>query len=538
MAASAFAGGSAPPDRRVFLGISDAADALFDRAFGAAGNPLRQLGALGFLLFWIVIASGAYLYVFFDTSVHGAFTSVDRLTKEQWFAGGVMRSVHRYASDAFAVIVMLHLLREWVKGRYTGFRWFSWITGVPLLWLMFAAGLGGYWLVWDRLAQFTAIASAEWLDWLPLFGDALTRNFVAPEAVNDRFFSLLVFMHIGIPLFLLLFLFVHIHRISRPVTWPAKPAALGMAAVLLVLAVVQPVASQGAADLAKVPLRLALDWFYLGPLVFAYGVSAGTLWSVLFAATALLAALPWLAPRPGKNAILAPAEMDLANCNGCGRCVDDCPYAAVIMVPRHDGRSGTRQAQVLPDLCAACGICAGSCPSATPFRSEARLASGIDLPQLPVDALRRSLAAGLAAWPRPGGSGLVIFGCDQGVPASSIADADTIVLSLPCLAMLPPSFIDFALRRGAAGVVLAGCREGDCAFRFGDALVLERIAGRREPHLRRTLNRSHVATLWAGRPDFHRLTGNIEAFRASLRAIPGARVSNTMPESSSHESDP
>jgi ferredoxin/coenzyme F420-reducing hydrogenase delta subunit len=287
--------------------------------------------------------------------------------------------------------------------------------------------------------------------------------------------------------------------------------------------VAQPVISQGAADLARVPLRLALDWFYVGPLAFAYGVSAGTLWSVLFAATALLAALPWLAPGPGKNAILAPAEMDLANCNGCGRCVADCPFAAIIMVPRRDGRPGTRQAQVLPDLCGACGICAGSCPSATPFRGEARLANGIDLPQLPVDVLRRKLVAGLAAWPRAGSSGLVIFGCEQGALASSTADADTIVLSLPCLAMLPPSFIDFALRRGAAGVVLAGCREGDCAFRFGDALVRERITGRREPHLRGTVMRSRVATLWAGRPDLVRLAGNVEAFRASLSAIPGAR---------------
>ena len=36
---------------------------LFDRAFGAGANPLRHLGALGFLLFWILAASGIYLYI-------------------------------------------------------------------------------------------------------------------------------------------------------------------------------------------------------------------------------------------------------------------------------------------------------------------------------------------------------------------------------------------------------------------------------------------------------------------------------------------
>ncbi|MGH6719668.1 MAG: hypothetical protein ACREER_10150, partial [Alphaproteobacteria bacterium] len=66
---------------------------------GERWNPLAQLGALGFFLFWIVVVSGVYLYVFFDTSVAGAFRSVEALTREQWYAGGVMRSLHRYASD-------------------------------------------------------------------------------------------------------------------------------------------------------------------------------------------------------------------------------------------------------------------------------------------------------------------------------------------------------------------------------------------------------------------------------------------------------
>ena len=41
----------------------------FDAAFGARANPWRHLGALAFFLFWIVAATGAYLYAAFDTSV-------------------------------------------------------------------------------------------------------------------------------------------------------------------------------------------------------------------------------------------------------------------------------------------------------------------------------------------------------------------------------------------------------------------------------------------------------------------------------------
>ena len=49
--------------------------------------------------------------------------------------GGIMRSFHRYASDALVLVAMLHLLREYLLDRMRGARWLAWFTGVPLLWL-------------------------------------------------------------------------------------------------------------------------------------------------------------------------------------------------------------------------------------------------------------------------------------------------------------------------------------------------------------------------------------------------------------------
>ena len=118
-------------------------EAAFNNAFGSQWNPWYQLGALSFYLFWIICISGLYLYVFFNTSITGAYESVQRLTVDQWYLGGVMRSLHRYASDAMAVTVTVHLVREFAKGRFRGAQSFSWISGVPLLWLLFAAGIGG-----------------------------------------------------------------------------------------------------------------------------------------------------------------------------------------------------------------------------------------------------------------------------------------------------------------------------------------------------------------------------------------------------------
>jgi NAD(P)H-flavin reductase len=278
--------------RAVYLRV----DAIFLRVFGEALNPLYHLGAISYLMFWVVVASGFYVYAFYETGVDTTFASVERLTQTQWFAGGVMRSVHRYASDAMVLTMLLHLLRHFVFDRYRSFRAFSWITGLLVLWLVYASGVNGYMLPWDRLAQYTVEATAEWLDAVPIFRGQVIRNFILPGAINDRFFSLLQFLHIGIPLAVLAALWVHTQRVPRARTLPPRPLALGLLAMLVVLALLKPALSQGPAEFTTTPLALELDWFYLGILPLATRGAGLALWVAVGAATLLFVALPWLPP--------------------------------------------------------------------------------------------------------------------------------------------------------------------------------------------------------------------------------------------------
>ncbi|MGW8271614.1 MAG: cytochrome b N-terminal domain-containing protein, partial [Burkholderiales bacterium] len=208
-----------------------AAERWLDAPFGARANPLRNLGTLAFLLFWVLAASGIYLFIYFDTSVEGAYASIEALSVEQWWFGGIVRSLHRYAADAFVAATLLHLLREWAAGRFRRFRRFSWISGVPLLWLMYASGIVGYWLVWDARAQISALATAEWFDVLGVTAEPMARNFLGAESVGDRLFSLFVFLHIGLPLALLAGMWIHVQRIGQPRTVAPRAlvgATLGM----------------------------------------------------------------------------------------------------------------------------------------------------------------------------------------------------------------------------------------------------------------------------------------------------------------------
>ena len=132
--------------------------------------------------------------------------------------------------------------------------------------------------MWDELAQVSAAATLEWFDWLNAFGEPLARNFLYGDSVDDRFFSLLVFLHIGLPLLLLLGMWVHIQRLTRPDTRPALGLGWGPTLALLALSLVLPVESHAPANLAQAPQVLAFDWFYLAPNALVYTWSAGTLW--------------------------------------------------------------------------------------------------------------------------------------------------------------------------------------------------------------------------------------------------------------------
>jgi ferredoxin/coenzyme F420-reducing hydrogenase delta subunit len=225
--------------------------------------------------------------------------------------------------------------------------------------------------------------------------------------------------------------------------------------------------------------------------------------------------LPWM-PAMRRAPV---AQVNLANCNGCKRCADDCPYNAISMEPRTDGLPFEHEAVVDPAVCVSCGICAGACPTSTPFRRASALIPGIDLPHRPLRDLRAEIqrvAAGLT-----GPSRVLLIGCDHGGQLSGFAGKDRAAVSLPCTAALPPSFIDYALSRNLAdGIVITGCREGNCHNRFGIAWMTGRLARRRDPYLRQRVAADRLLVAWGGTADRRRVAREIAAFQLRLATLP------------------
>jgi len=115
---------------------------------------------------------------------------------------------------------------------------------------------------------------------------------------------------------------------------------------------------------------------------------------------------------------------------------------------------------------------------------------------------------------------ILVFGCDNAANIEKLRNESAAILSLPCIAMLPPSFIEYALHEHHVdGVLITGCRENDCYHRLGVLWTERRMTAKREPRLRSRAERERIRQFWASSADFKELVLELESFRSSLRSL-------------------
>jgi coenzyme F420-reducing hydrogenase delta subunit/NAD-dependent dihydropyrimidine dehydrogenase PreA subunit len=195
-------------------------------------------------------------------------------------------------------------------------------------------------------------------------------------------------------------------------------------------------------------------------------------------------------------------------CTGCRQCGLDCPYEAIEMRPRSDGRADV-VARVTPDLCVSCGICAGSCAP-----------MGVGPPgRTGRDQLLR--VRDFVAARRPGPGDVVVVACTRG--AGGIAEEDAAegnpVYPVQCAGNLHTSIIEYLVRAGAGGVLVAACPPRDCWNREGPRWLAERVYHDREAELKERVDRRRVRTAHAGPGERTELLGELRRFRAEVRAL-------------------
>ncbi|HXI09299.1 MAG TPA: hydrogenase iron-sulfur subunit [Thermodesulfobacteriota bacterium] len=476
-------------------------------------NPFYYLGAVSIFFLWVILVSGIYLFLFYEITARGAYASVEYLTVNQWYLGGVMRSLHRYASDGLVITMLLHAARCFALDRYKHWRWIAWVSGVVMAWIIWIGGIFGYWMVWDEKAKLVASLSARLIESLPIFGLPLSLNFVRLDNLTDQLFYIVLFIHFSSIFFLFILILIHIMRVTKSVINPPKTVAWGLVIMLLVVSFIKPATSAPPADLKGLTQTVPFDWFYMAIFPFLKAASPRMLWAFIVALTLIGGAVPWLTRTRRRPA----AALTLENCTGCELCMEDCPYQAIQMRKRTDGMPYHLEAVIMDKRCASCGICVGACDY-----------KALNLPDITEDDLKssiRRLAGELKDSTQD--KRVMVFVCAKGaLPVNALDGKGGLrgfewarVVAVPCIGMVQPSMLSIPFEKGLAidGVYVAGCRHGDCDYRRGDEWFAGRLAGVRPPVVKKSLERDRVRFAALSAVEQDKLLSDLKDFHASLK---------------------
>ena len=440
-------------------------------------NPMYHTGTISVLLLVIIVVTGIYLTMWFQFGFDDSYAAVARL--ESNFVGRFMRAVHRYASVALVVTSLLHGWRRLIQDRFRGARWVAWVSGVWMVALVWVIGVTGYWLIWDERAQALNEVLIRALRGTTLGLDFLLDNILTPAAGTGWTFLLLLLMvHIVLTLFIGVFLVYHMRRLT-PRNWlPPRTWIIAISAAIAITALIWPVGMLPAFDASRVPVSFPADPFYLFLFPPGLRLPPVVVWGGFIVIGIVLSLLPWIRREDPPPEIFV--EDDL--CTGCALCVADCPYGALEMVPRDEGKY-LQLAVVVPDRCVGCGICLGSCADDALLLGDDRL-DGI----MTVVSDRVSANVG-----EP-----VVFACDRHVALGKLPEHTNRddVVAVRCIGMVHPHVIEEALDDGAAGVQLIGCAPADCANRYGNSWAQDRIDRTRVPRLKLDDGGAPVSTDW------------------------------------------
>jgi ferredoxin len=476
-------------------------DRVFDRTYSSKYNPLHRTGTLASLCLTVALVTGVYLLFVYE--IGRPYESMTGIQHDPYL-GRWIRALHRYVSDAAVVAILIHALRLLVQGKTWGPRALAWITGILLAGMMFVSALTGFVLVWDEFAQKLAVAGAKMLRLLPLFPEPPDRAFVGDKPVLSQFFFMNLFLHVAVPLGMVCFLWLHTSRLARAAWFPERRVVWWALSGLVLLSLLCPAPLPPAADLLAIPGRVSTDWVYGFWIPLAQGSPAAALASIAFLA-GLLLLLPWLV-RPGKGDRPPAAFVEPERCEGCQQCFRDCPYDAIEMIPGRHPEVHPLLANVLPDLCVSCGICAGSCSSLA-IGPEGRTATH----QL---ASARQLVAATAS---PGQRALVVSCRNNGGVPPRLRDRfernhSMAQFEVDCVGTLHPGTVSYLGSHFGTTVVL-GCPAQNCVHREGALLADARILGERNPAIPGRIARLPVRV-------YHYSMGEWPALAAVLDGLP------------------
>lgn len=186
------------------------------------------LGVLAMVLLAVLLLTGVALMFWYLPEPRGAYDRVLDLSAGVIPVGGLLRDIHRLASDALVVVVALHLLRVFLTGALGKGRRLNWVVGLGLLVLVVATAFTGFLLPWDADAYWAATVGGELLAIFPLVGGWLQGVLWGGEAVSGETLLRAYALHVmALPLLGTVLVAYHLWRIRKAGGLARPPRAEG-----------------------------------------------------------------------------------------------------------------------------------------------------------------------------------------------------------------------------------------------------------------------------------------------------------------------
>ena len=453
-------------------------DGFMNRWLPEEYNPIARSGAAANLALLITVASGILMLIWYRSSVQFAYSSIEGLSDHS--LGGWARSLHRYSSDLTMLFLFIHAGRTFVARKFTGSRWLPWVSGIMMCALIWFIGWTGYWLIWDQPAQQIAMSTMRLVDLLPIFGEPMSRLFVVDRLVPSLLFFVVFFTHMLLPLGIAVGLAIHLMRVTRARLLPNRIVSFSIIGGIALAAFVIPAPLDQEARMNEKVEVFTVDAWYMSPLALGLRFQQTGLWFALFGGVALSAGVPWILGRRRVPASYQ-AVVTQSRCHSCNQCSEDCPFDAISMIPRTDGKAFDTQALVDPLKCVGCGVCAGSCDS-----------EGIGLQWFDTMVEEKRISSSFSKGLEPGAPPWIAFVCSDIVGGLPFYDESKWtsrlpgyqLFAIPNSSWLAPKLVERLLTLGAEGVLVVRDSRHEANARDGRLAIGERLLGLRGPAFR------------------------------------------------------
>ena len=173
----------------------------------------------------------------------------------------------------------------------------------------------------------------------------------------------------------------------------------------------------------------------------------------------VIAAVKQLAVLDGHTSPLTTVSVDEDLCSGCGICVMVCPYEAPSLFEKEVDGEIDRLSQVDINKCMSCGTCVGACPLGAIARegvSNAEIASQLSSNE----NVTPTMVTFICDWSLRVDQDLTIL--------ESYPEEQVNVIHIPCTGRVDPQHALMALDSGVNGVLVCGCKPGECHFKRGN----------------------------------------------------------------------